>query len=109
MKFDCFGQSVCENERQCFQDASDCSQISMCIYPSCFYGTKCQFSSSGFALSLDAILGYHIQPHISFIHQPTIVKISLISSLIFMIIGFINGILALIIFKNKIIRQVGCY
>ncbi|CAF2821896.1 unnamed protein product [Rotaria sp. Silwood2] len=108
MKFDCLGQSVCENEGQCFQDTPDCPQRSMCICPKCFYGTRCQFSSSGFGLSLDAILGYHIQPHISLIQQPNIVKTSLALTLIFMVVGFINGVLALITFNNKTICEVGC-
>ncbi|CAF4392432.1 unnamed protein product [Rotaria sp. Silwood2] len=108
MKFDCLGQSVHENEGQCFQDSLDCPQRSMCICPTCFYGTRCQFSSSEFRLSLDAILGYHIQSHISLIHQPNIIKISLTLTLIFMVAGLINGILALITFNNKTIREVGC-
>ncbi|CAF3975438.1 unnamed protein product [Rotaria sp. Silwood2] len=108
MKFDCLGQSVCENEGQCFQDTPDCPQRSMCICPTCFYGTRCQFSSSGFGLSLDGILGYHIQPYISLKHQPKIVKTSLALTIIFIIAGLINGILSFITFKNKTICEVGC-
>ncbi|CAF2569476.1 unnamed protein product [Rotaria sp. Silwood2] len=108
MKFDCLGESACENEGQCFQDSPDCPQRSMCICPSCFYGTRCQFSSNGFGLSLDAILGYHVQPHISLIHQPNIVKTSLALTIIFMVVGFINGILAVITFSNKTVCEVGC-
>ncbi|CAF3089752.1 unnamed protein product [Rotaria sp. Silwood2] len=108
MKFDCFGQSVCENEGQCFQDSPDCPQRSVCICPPCFYGIRCQFSASGFGLSLDPILGYHIQPHISFIHQPNIVIISSVLTLMFIVAGFINGILSLITFNNKITCEVGC-
>ncbi|CAF2821802.1 unnamed protein product [Rotaria sp. Silwood2] len=108
MKFDCLGQSVCENECQCFQDTSDCPQRSMCICLTCVFGTRCQFSSSRFDLSLDAILGYHIQPHISLLHQPNIVKTSLALTIIFMVVGFINGVLALITFNNKTICEVGC-
>ncbi|CAF4733086.1 unnamed protein product, partial [Rotaria sp. Silwood2] len=101
-------QSVCENECQCFQDTSDCPQRSMCICLTCVFGTRCQFSSSRFDLSLDAILGYHIQPHISLLHQPNIVKTSLALTIIFMVVGFINGVLALITFNNKTICEVGC-
>ncbi|CAF0995838.1 unnamed protein product [Rotaria sp. Silwood1] len=82
-------QSVCENDGQCFQDTPDCPQRSMCICSACFYGTRCQFSSNGFGLS-------------------KIVKISLTLTIIFMIVGLINRILALITFKNKIICEVGC-
>ena len=71
-------------------------------------GRRCQFTTSGFGLSLDAILGYHILPNINIIHQPSIVKFSLTLTMIFIIIGFINGIFTLITFKNKTIREVGC-
>jgi hypothetical protein len=108
MTFDCLGQSECENEGQCFQDTPDCPQKSMCVCPSCFYGTRCQFSTSGFGLSLDAILGYHILPHFKLIHQPSIVQISAALTMIFIVAGSINGIFALITFRNKIIREVGC-
>ncbi|CAF5043923.1 unnamed protein product, partial [Rotaria sp. Silwood1] len=46
----------------------------MCLCPRCFYGTRCQFSSSGFGLSLDGILGYRILPHTNIIQQPPIVQ-----------------------------------
>jgi len=52
MTFDCLGQSECENEGQCFQDSPDCPKRSMSICRPCFYGTRCQFSTSGFGLSL---------------------------------------------------------
>ncbi|CAF1178543.1 unnamed protein product [Rotaria sp. Silwood1] len=41
----------------------------------CYYGTRCQFSSSRFGLSLDTILGCYIQPYIGLIHQPNIIFI----------------------------------
>ncbi|CAF4737012.1 unnamed protein product, partial [Rotaria sp. Silwood2] len=108
MTFDCSGQSVCENGGQCFQDNLDCPHKLICIYPSCFYGTRCQFRTSGFDLSLDSILSYHILPNIGINHQSIIVKISLSLTIIFMITGFVNGILCTIIFKNKTVCEVGC-
>ena len=63
-KLDCLGQNGCENDAQCFQDNPTCPQTSMCICPTCFYGRRCQFSMNGFGLSLDAILAYHIRPHV---------------------------------------------
>ncbi|UJR12638.1 hypothetical protein I4U23_016813 [Adineta vaga] len=87
MTFDCLEQSVCENDGQCFQDHPNCPHKSICICPLCYYGTRCQFSTSGFDLSLDAILGYHILPNISIIHQPVIIKISLALTTIFISVG----------------------
>ena len=108
LKRDCLGKNACENEGQCFQDDSRCPQTSICICPACFYGTRCQFSMSGFSLSLDPILGDHIRPNISLRRQSLIIKITLIVTLVMTLIGWINGILALITFKNKKVREVGC-
>jgi hypothetical protein len=107
-KFDCLGESNCENNAQCLQDSHTCPQTSICVCPKCFYGTRCQFNSNLFGLSLDAILGYFIQPHISMTNQPSIVQTSVVLTLIISINGFINGILTLITFKNKEIYKTGC-
>ena len=106
--FNCEGQSECENGAQCLQDRPDCPTRSVCICPACFYGTRCQFSTRGFGLSLDAILGYHISPHVDLTSQPFIIQMSLALTVIFMFIGLINSVLSLITFKNKSIREVGC-
>ncbi|CAF4532565.1 unnamed protein product, partial [Rotaria sp. Silwood2] len=75
VKFDCFGQSNCENGAQCLQDRSTCPQASTCVCLACFYGRCCQFRSNVFGLSLDAILGYHIQPNIAIRHQTLVIKL----------------------------------
>jgi hypothetical protein len=108
MTLDCLGQSECENGAQCLQDRTDCATKSLCICPLCFYGRRCQFGTSGFGLSLDAILGYHISPGVSFTHQPSIVKFSLSFTIILIVAGLINGIFSLMTFKNKVVREVGC-
>ncbi|UJR11665.1 hypothetical protein I4U23_015846 [Adineta vaga] len=107
-QFDCFGQNHCENNGQCFQDSPDCPKRSICICPSCYYGNRCQFSTSEFGLSLDAILAYHIIPNVNIFHQTSIVKISFSLTILFMIIGLINGFLSLITFKTKNVLEVGC-
>jgi hypothetical protein len=108
MTFDCFGQSECENDGQCFQDNPDCPQSSICICQPCFYGRRCQFSTSGFGLSLDAIIGYHILPEINVPNQPSIVQFTLALTIIFVVAGLINSILSIITFKSKPVREVGC-
>ncbi|CAF0839228.1 unnamed protein product [Adineta steineri] len=74
MKHDCIGQNTCENGAKCFQDNLKCPQASLCMCPECFYGTQCQFTTKGFGLSLDAVLGYHIQPHVALQHQSSTVQ-----------------------------------
>ncbi|CAF0882892.1 unnamed protein product [Adineta steineri] len=80
----------------------------MCVCPECYYGGQCQFKSTAFRLSLDAILGYHILPHIKMIQQPTIIKFSLALTIIMTIAGFIDGILSVMTFKDQELRSRGC-
>ncbi|CAF1486415.1 unnamed protein product [Adineta ricciae] len=106
--FDCSGQSVCEHDGQCFQDSLRCPTRSICACPSCFYGSRCQFTTNGFGLSLDAILGYHIIPNLTFSSQSSIVKFSLMLIVVFFIAGLVDGIVALMIFQGQKIREIGC-
>nr|ACC43983.1 low density lipoprotein receptor [Philodina roseola] len=108
MKMDCMGQNGCENGAQCFQDNPTCPQTSICICPKCFYGRRCQFSMNLFSLSLDGILGSYIRPHVSYRHQPSIVQLSFVLTVIMSTLGLLNGIFTLIIFKKKKILEVGC-
>ena len=108
MSFNCYGQSECENNGQCFQDHIDCPQRSICLCQPCYYGRRCELNTNGYSLSLDGILGYHIHSNRNLNQQPFIIKISLILTIMFMCIGLINSILSIITFKNKIICEVGC-
>jgi hypothetical protein len=108
MSFDCSGQNECENGGQCLQDKLNCPTKSLCICSPCFYGSRCQFRTNGFGLSLDGILGYHILPNVSFTQQPSIIKLSLSLTIIFVMSGLINGILSAMTFQNKSVREVGC-
>ena len=108
MKHDCFGRSNCENDAQCLQDKPSCPETSVCVCPQCFSGVKCQFSSSLLSLSLDGILGYHIQPHVSVPDQPRIVQLSIGLTVFASIIGLINGLLSLLTFINKEPRKIAC-
>ncbi|CAF1073816.1 unnamed protein product [Adineta ricciae] len=108
MTYDCFGQNDCQNNGKCFQDTENCPKKFICFCTSCFYGKLCQFTTTGFSLTLDNILAYHIQTNVNIFHQLNIIRISMILNIIIVLIGLINGILSLITFKNKIIREVGC-
>jgi hypothetical protein len=105
MTFDCQGQSECVNGAQCLQDNPT---RSICLCQSCFYGRQCQFSTNAFGLSLDAILGYHILSDVNLNHQPFIIKMSFSLTVIFIVAGLINGVLSIMTFKSKSIRNVGC-
>ncbi|UJR07191.1 hypothetical protein I4U23_011479 [Adineta vaga] len=106
--YDCSGQNDCQNNGKCFQDTPICPKKSICSCASCFYGRLCQFTTSGFGLTLDNILGYYIQQNVNILQQSSIIQVSIGLNVICILIGFINGILSLITFKNKNIREVGC-
>ncbi|CAF1629355.1 unnamed protein product, partial [Adineta ricciae] len=104
----CPDENECSDHGQCFQLGLGCSKKITCLCKSCFHGRRCQFSTQGFSLSLDNILGYHIQPSIRLIKQSTIIQISISLNIIFTFIGLTNGIFTFITFKNKSLREVGC-
>ena len=110
MTFDCVGQNECENGGQCFQsqDVLRCPSRSMCKCLPCYFGRRCQFSTRGFSLSLDTILGYHIYPNVNIEDQSSIVKFSFSVTIIFIVLGIIDGFICIITFQNKSIREVGC-
>ncbi|CAF4931299.1 unnamed protein product [Rotaria socialis] len=101
LKPDCFGQNSCENGAQCFQDSPTCAPTSMCTCPTCFYGRRCQFSTNGFGLSIDAILGYHILPNVSIVKQPYVVDSHDHA-------GLFSGVLSVIMFQSKKLCEAGC-
>ncbi|CAF4480942.1 unnamed protein product [Didymodactylos carnosus] len=106
--YDCQGDSDCKNDAQCFQDNATCPSVTICVCRECYYGTKCQFSTIGFVLSLDYILGYHIKPNVSFDRQPSIVKMGAVITTLMFIFGLINGLLSILTFRMKKTRDVGC-
>lgn len=108
LKRNCRGKSNCKNGAECLQDDVNCPGSSICICPRCFYGSLCQFSSSGFGLSLDAILGSHIRAQVSIRHQPRIVQVSLGLTVLIIVMGFLDGIFSLMTFINQEPRKVGC-
>ncbi|CAF1535660.1 unnamed protein product [Adineta ricciae] len=104
----CKGRTTCENDGQCLQDRATCPQSTMCICSECFYGGKCQFTTKGFSLSLNIILGYHIHSHLSIIQQPLPVKISITITTLMFVIGLLNGFFSIITFYSQRLRQTGC-
>ncbi|CAF0920155.1 unnamed protein product [Adineta ricciae] len=108
LNYQCNGKHDCKNNAKCYQDRSVCRHSTICICPECFYGTRCQFSTKGFGLSLDAILGYQIRPRISIHRQLITVKISIILIIIISMIGFLNSLFSFLTFQSENLRRVGC-
>ncbi|CAF1349610.1 unnamed protein product [Adineta ricciae] len=101
-------ENPCENNGKCFIANQTCSSSIKCLCSGCFYGTKCQFTTEGFVLSLDYILSYHIKPNLSFSQQPFIVKMSASIIVVMFLIGFIGGLLSIVTFRVRKTRTTGC-
>ncbi|CAF1440604.1 unnamed protein product [Rotaria sordida] len=108
MIYNCQGVNDCENNAQCFQDKPACPTMTVCSCSECFYGAKCQFSTAGLGLSLDAILGYQIRPQKSLADQSTAVHISLSVTIILFFICILNSISSILTFQTKTSRTAGC-
>ncbi|CAF4043967.1 unnamed protein product, partial [Rotaria sp. Silwood1] len=108
MIYNCRESHFCDNNAQCFQDKPKCPTKSMCVCDECFYGTYCQFSTKGFAISVDAILGYKIRPHTIFTQQSMTVKVSVSIVMIMFMLGLISSIFSIFTFQTEISRKVGC-
>lgn len=108
MKYNCKGRSICENEGRCFYDKPDCPSSLVCVCDECSYGSRCQFSTQGFALSLDIIFGYQIKPNKSFDQQRLSIKITTAIVTVMLVCGLISGICSIMTFQRKKTHEVGC-
>ncbi|CAF3545057.1 unnamed protein product [Rotaria socialis] len=87
----CSSKHYCANGAQCLQDHPTCPSAIICL-----------------GLTLDEILGYEIKHNLIFTEQPFSVKLSAFITMIMLLIGLINGILSILIFKRKSSQEVGC-
>jgi hypothetical protein len=104
----CPGYNYCENGGLCNVDNGTCPTVSACVCTKCYYGNRCQFTSTGSSLSLDGILGYSIWPNVPFSRQPVAVKVSATLTVVMFVIAIINGVLSIITFRTKRSLGVGC-
>jgi hypothetical protein len=106
--YDCDEQNACENQAQCFRDDPNCPTTFMCVCNECSYGSGCHISTRGFGLSLDSILGYHIQPNAPFTKQRLVIKVTIAIVTLMLISSLLSSILSILTFHNKKTREVGC-
>ena len=104
----CQGENPCEKEGRCLEDRPECPSIVQCICSECYYGSRCQFSTIGLGVSLDAILGYEIQPKKPWSEQFISVKISAIFTMIMFTLGFISSMMSIMTFRKSQAAVVGC-
>ncbi|CAF1039255.1 unnamed protein product [Adineta steineri] len=108
MSYTCQGYDYCENNGECFQNHPTCPTSAVCSCPECYYGSRCQFYTYGFGISLDTILGYHIWPRVTLSEQPAAFKLSIIISVFICVLGLINGALTAATFYSETSDDTGC-
>ncbi|CAF4997182.1 unnamed protein product [Rotaria sp. Silwood1] len=104
----CDENNYCENNGQCYVNDLTCPTKSICVCQECYYGTLCQFTTSGTVLSLDSIIGYHIRSHLSFFKQSFIIKLSTGITILMLVVGIIGNLLSIMTFSRKKTLEVGC-
>ena len=104
----CGGEAFCENGGQCFRDDPICPKKVTCGCRPCSFGSRCQFSTKGMGLSLDVILGYHIQVKAAFSRQPSILLISIAITGFLFAVGLVDALFCIWTFQAPRIRQTGC-
>lgn len=103
----CQGKHNCENNGSCFSEPI-CPNPFICVCNECYYGSRCQFSTKNFVLSLDTILGHQIRPFISFAEQRLSIKVITAIAILMVIGGLTSTILSILTFQAKKIRESNC-
>ena len=104
----CEEKAFCENGGQCFRDDPTCPKKVTCGCQQCSFGSRCQFSTKGMGLSLDVILGYHIQVKAPLSQQPFILLISISVTALLFTTGLVDAFSSVWTFQAPRIRQTGC-
>ncbi|UJR07146.1 hypothetical protein I4U23_011434 [Adineta vaga] len=101
MLYDCASVNYCQNKGKCFQDDRHCPITSTCVCEECFYGSSCQLTTNGFALSLESIIDYLIRPKLTLEKQIGIVKLAFVLTIVMLIIGILLNLFAISTFIQR--------
>lgn len=102
--------NTCSHREKRVQTNDKCPTNFLRVCEPCTFGTMCQFTTRGYVMSLDAILGSHIRtakPNNIF-HQTRVIKISVVILSLLVIIGSILNIFAIGAFRQSSTHKVGC-
>lgn len=99
----------CYSRGMCVKDDETCPTSSLCICEPCAYGSYCQFTSGGYILSLDGIIGSHISLTVSNFsrQQSHVVQTAIALISIVVVMSIILNILSASTFIRKETQEVG--
>ena len=75
---------------------------------SCIIGDSCNLQTKSISLTINDILNKQILPNTSLYKQSALVQSAAAITMLMFVCGLVNGVLSLLTFQNKQIRQVGC-
>ncbi|CAF1367160.1 unnamed protein product [Didymodactylos carnosus] len=104
----CDENNVCQNNGKCYVNDLKCPTKSLCVCQQCYHGTLCQFTTSGSVLSLDSIIGYHIQSYVQFSKQYFIIKLSTGITIVMATTGILSNVFAIMTFSRERVLELGC-
>ena len=104
----CQGKQFCENDGVCVPDNGICPIQFTCVCDGCFFGSRCQYSTRDFILSLEIILGNQIRPSESFFKQRSSVKVIVAIVLLIFVCGLGSSTLCILTFRTRKSRETSC-
>ncbi|CAF1557701.1 unnamed protein product [Didymodactylos carnosus] len=106
----CTMKGYCFNDALCLEPKSKTVEIDFaCVCRSCYYGNLCQFTTTTYSISLDAIISSEIIVGKSLLFQTFIIKFVLIIVLLLVFIGFIFNTVSIIIVRRSKGPKAGLY
>lgn len=106
---DCVGNHFCLNDGLCLQENEIQNPLDfLCVCKECYFGDLCQFTTSQYSVSLDALLGQNVRTDLSWQQQPAIIKIYLGVLSVILLLGLVFNTLTIVLFTlQKKCREAG--
>ncbi|CAF1163612.1 unnamed protein product [Didymodactylos carnosus] len=105
----CTSNGYCLNSGYCVQPVQKEDKIEFeCLCRACYHGNLCQFSTTQYSMSLDAVIGSNVLAEMPLAKQPTDLKVTFIFVILLVAIGFLFNLLSLITFFQQKTQEAGC-
>ena len=92
----CSDRQLCQNGAHCFYARQKRPSIDFgCVCTECYYGSLCQFTTSQYAISLEALLDHTNE-------------LTIYLALIIFGVGFVSNSCSIIVFIKRKTREIGC-
>lgn len=106
----CSYSHSCLNDGLCLQEDEIRNPLDyICICQECFFGDLCQYTTSQYSISLDALIGFVVISNRSIVDQSVIVQLSFaIISILFFVGLLLNTINIILFTTQENCRSTGC-